>query len=194
MVARNSPIKNCDYCGRENADDATHCSECGTGKFVTAKEPAPPRLPSDQPLLRTYLKCLLTACTTICFLTLAGFAWVAFETWKHQVTILPPADMMEMAGGLKKINREAAALFARPERAREFFIERWELTNYPAIASLGNSFVIERDRHWNPQWIRIRYGTHSKTRWLFIYPPDSTNRVALPFPCVQIASNIFATK
>lgn len=28
-------MKTCTYCGRENADDAAHCSECGT-PFVTA--------------------------------------------------------------------------------------------------------------------------------------------------------------
>lgn len=37
-------MKSCDYCGRDNRDDATHCQECGTNRFVVSKAPAmPPR-------------------------------------------------------------------------------------------------------------------------------------------------------
>ena len=33
-------MKPCSYCGRENADEAVYCSECGT-EFAQAGEPAP---------------------------------------------------------------------------------------------------------------------------------------------------------
>jgi hypothetical protein len=29
-------MKNCAYCGRENADETTHCRECGTSEFVVS--------------------------------------------------------------------------------------------------------------------------------------------------------------
>jgi ribosomal protein L40E len=32
-------VKTCSYCGRENNDDATLCSECGTDEFVTPVAP-----------------------------------------------------------------------------------------------------------------------------------------------------------
>ena len=35
-------MKNCAYCGRENADDATCCRECGTSEFVAAAQSSPP--------------------------------------------------------------------------------------------------------------------------------------------------------
>jgi hypothetical protein len=33
-------MKTCDYCGRENTDDAAHCRECGT-RFVSENDPLP---------------------------------------------------------------------------------------------------------------------------------------------------------
>jgi hypothetical protein len=39
-------MKKCDYCGRENQDDATNCQECGTDKFVAL---APPPVTSTPP-------------------------------------------------------------------------------------------------------------------------------------------------
>jgi hypothetical protein len=35
-------MKNCAYCGRENAEEALACRECGTAEFVAASLPAPP--------------------------------------------------------------------------------------------------------------------------------------------------------
>jgi len=35
-------MKKCAYCGRENLDDATHCSECGTAEFAAPKPPVLP--------------------------------------------------------------------------------------------------------------------------------------------------------
>jgi hypothetical protein len=53
-------MKKCDYCGRENSDEAAHCGECGT-EFVApsvAKEPAEPR---DRPWLDWLGLCLRLA-------------------------------------------------------------------------------------------------------------------------------------
>jgi len=40
-------VKTCSYCGRENSDDATQCSECGTDEFATPV-PAPSQPPVSQ--------------------------------------------------------------------------------------------------------------------------------------------------
>ena len=37
-------MKNCDYCGHENTDDATHCRGCGT-RFASEDDPKPPKSP-----------------------------------------------------------------------------------------------------------------------------------------------------
>ena len=43
-------MKICKYCGRENDDEAVHCSECGTQEFKTpAGKTAPPELPDTLP-------------------------------------------------------------------------------------------------------------------------------------------------
>jgi hypothetical protein len=33
-------MKNCSYCGRQNADDAVHCVECGTDLLAVIEGPA----------------------------------------------------------------------------------------------------------------------------------------------------------
>ncbi len=40
-------MKICAYCGRENQDDATQCSECATTEFKTPEPPAPPPNPDE---------------------------------------------------------------------------------------------------------------------------------------------------
>jgi hypothetical protein len=37
-------MKTCDYCGRENTDDAVHCRGCGT-RFASEHDPKPPKSP-----------------------------------------------------------------------------------------------------------------------------------------------------
>ena len=39
-------MKKCDYCGRENSDEAGHCRECGT-ELVARSGPQEPAQPSD---------------------------------------------------------------------------------------------------------------------------------------------------
>lgn len=40
-------MKSCAYCGRENLDNATHCSECGTNEFVAAIPPTTENAPNQ---------------------------------------------------------------------------------------------------------------------------------------------------
>lgn len=40
-------MKSCSYCGRENADEAVYCSECGT-EFEPATEPANPEASASE--------------------------------------------------------------------------------------------------------------------------------------------------
>ncbi len=37
-------MKECDYCGRENEDDAVYCRECGTAEFKNDPPPVPTRI------------------------------------------------------------------------------------------------------------------------------------------------------
>jgi hypothetical protein len=47
-------MKSCEYCGRENEDNALHCKECGTTEFVAAAVPqSQPRVPSVE-FIRMY--------------------------------------------------------------------------------------------------------------------------------------------
>jgi hypothetical protein len=39
-------LKTCSYCGRENADDVTHCRECGSAEFAGKKIEAEPDVPT----------------------------------------------------------------------------------------------------------------------------------------------------
>jgi hypothetical protein len=34
-------MKTCEYCGRENIDQAVHCSECGTSEFISPQAAVP---------------------------------------------------------------------------------------------------------------------------------------------------------
>jgi hypothetical protein len=41
-------MKYCVFCGRENADDAIRCWECGTGDFIFGGQPMWPDETSDR--------------------------------------------------------------------------------------------------------------------------------------------------
>jgi hypothetical protein len=42
-------MKNCEYCGRENADETVHCHECGTLFKTPVAIPEPPPVPTALP-------------------------------------------------------------------------------------------------------------------------------------------------
>ena len=46
-------MKECSYCGRENEDNATHCSGCGLDEFVS-KTPAQPKQTETEQEPRKY--------------------------------------------------------------------------------------------------------------------------------------------
>jgi hypothetical protein len=49
-------MKNCNYCGRENTDEAAHCTGCGTSDFVSPNlEAANSRTENDRTIESDYL-------------------------------------------------------------------------------------------------------------------------------------------
>lgn len=71
-------MKICDYCGRENADEAAHCWECGT-RFETAQEDSPPpstKLPRDPLRVSAEKKMLSGAITFIAGILVTGLTYL----------------------------------------------------------------------------------------------------------------------
>jgi hypothetical protein len=67
-------MKKCGYCGRENADEATYCRECGT-EFTVRAPPAAPAKPADR-RDRTWQGWLRNGLICFCAIVLAGLLYL----------------------------------------------------------------------------------------------------------------------
>lgn len=82
-------MKKCNYCGRENPDDATHCSGCGTQEFKIEVPPTMPISASDkkenQPVIQKNfpLRFFIAGCV---WLVISGLSlYVAWQQANHSI-------------------------------------------------------------------------------------------------------------
>ena len=113
-----------------------------------------------------------------------------------ETTMSQVGEMFEKVGGIEKVNTEARAMFARFGTNELRFVYDQDLKDFPAIAALGNSVGIYPATSGLAANIRIRFGSHANTEFIFIYDPNDSSGVkeqtASGF--LQVSTNIFVSK
>jgi hypothetical protein len=106
----------------------------------------------------------------------------------------PSAEQrIEKVGGVSIINQEARVVFDRFGTKEFRFLYESDLKDCPAIAALGNSVGLYNESPGTAAQIRVRYGSHSNTKFIFILDPRAPSQFKGPPGCSQIASNIFVS-
>jgi hypothetical protein len=104
--------------------------------------------------------------------------------------------MLDNAGGVQKLNEEAKAIFSQYATNTEQPLYGSGLEDYPEVAKLGNAVEILPDSPELPRHIRIRFGPHTQTRFIFIFDPTKpiNPNDQLFKTSIYVTSNIFVTK
>lgn len=136
-------------------------------------------------------------CLVVLFTALLAFGGASVPLTKEKATVL-----FGKAGGLEKVNQEAALLSARTGTNEMFFFGGLNETNYPALSVLGRP-VTYYDGDFMPP-VEIRFGTHFHPKSIFIFPlkhgivQTSTYRSLASemdsSKYIQMTNNIFITK
>lgn len=100
--------------------------------------------------------------------------------------------MLQKTGGVERVNEEAQRLF------REFyansgevkFLYEADLKTFPAIASIGNSVTIYPATKEIPASIRVRYGSHLLTKFIFIFDPKTDPQIEKSL-FMEVTNSIF---
>ena len=120
---------------------------------------------------------------------------VIASLWLSVFTACEPSGharrLLEQSGGVARVNTEASAVFLKHATNEVRFLSDADLRDFPAIASLGNSVAIHPEHSGFPAHIRVRFGSHRNTRFMFIFDPTNGARTAGDWGLVQVASNIF---
>jgi hypothetical protein len=103
-------------------------------------------------------------------------------------------ETFETASGMEKVQIEATSMFEHFGTNEFRFLYEPDLKDFPMIAALGNSVGIYPATPGLPANIRIRFGSHRNTKFIFIYDPKdpsiSTNS-KLANGLTQVTTNIF---
>jgi len=114
---------------------------------------------------------------------------------RREVTATEVAEMFERVGGVEKVSKEARAIFDRFGTNEFRFIYDQDLREFPAIAALGNSVGIYPKASGVPANIRIRFGPHANTKFIFIYDPNESSGVKQQAAAgfIEVTNNIFVS-
>jgi hypothetical protein len=113
---------------------------------------------------------------------------------RSEMTNAQVAEMFEKAGGVDKVNQEAKIIFDRfgTNESKEIFGS--DLTNFPAMSSLGKPFFLQNNiSNWSA-CIEIPFGTHYRRNFIFIFNSGSSIEFPYASRCLQVATNIFVGK
>jgi hypothetical protein len=113
---------------------------------------------------------------------------------RSEMTNAQAVEMFDKAGGVDKVNQEAKIIFDRFGTNESKVIFGSDLTNYPAISSLGKPFFLQNNfSNWSAH-IEIPFGTHYQRNFIFIFNSGSTIEFPHASRCIQVATNIFVGK
>jgi hypothetical protein len=113
---------------------------------------------------------------------------------RSEMTNAQAVKMFDKAGGVDKVNQEAKIIFDRFGTNESKVIFGSDLTNFPAISSLGKPFFLQSNfSNWSAH-IEIPFGTHYQRNFIFIF--NSVSPIEFPYAsrCIQVATNIFVGK
>lgn len=104
-------------------------------------------------------------------------------------------------GGVNKANQEANTFFKKVGTNEPSFFLEVNRTNYPALCGLGWLTDYDPGSLDSAPVFEIQIGNHFHHHILYVFPPGfDTNKAPIltycadPLKCIQITSNIFATK
>lgn len=104
-------------------------------------------------------------------------------------------ELFEKVGGVDKINHEARNIFdqfiVHSKEAK--FLGESDLKAAPAISMIGSSVGTYPQSSEFPAHIRIRYGSHDRTKFIFIFDPDKPPDLKDVSSFIQVTSNIFVS-
>ena len=103
------------------------------------------------------------------------------------------ARLIQNAGGVDIINKEAKAILAKLGNADEKLLSSSDLKEYPAISSLGNVVLACNQAPGFPANVRIRFGRHNNINFILVFDPADTKGPDDKSSLEQIAPNIFVT-
>ena len=134
-------------------------------------------------------KPILIGVVMICLGLFCELGCMRSEMTNAQVT-----EMFDKAGGVDKVNREAKIIFDRFGTNESKVIFGSDLTNFPAISSLGKPFFLQNNfSNWSAH-IEIPFGTHYQRNFIFIFNSGSPIEFPYASRCIQVATNIFVGK
>lgn len=114
---------------------------------------------------------------------------------KYQLSTTYVIQKIDRLGGVESINAEISLLLDSIylERGDKFFfLDKSDLKDFPLIAALGNSVRFIPASQKFPAHIKIRYGSHFLTKFIYIFDPRVTSD--LPYEGLdRIADNIYIT-
>ena len=113
---------------------------------------------------------------------------------RSEATLEEGTTLLARAGGLAKVNAEAAQIFNRFGTNTTMSLFDADLTEFPAIRALGNSVILGESGPGFPPHLRIRYGTHWRSKFFLIFDGDNGTNFTRSLPSIQICSNVFLLK
>jgi hypothetical protein len=135
------------------------------------------------------MKILKPISIIVCLNILCGFGCGRSEMTKTQV-----AGMFDKVGGVDKVNQEAKIIFDRFGTNESKVIFGADLTNFPAISSLGKPIFLQNNfSNWSAH-VEIPFGTHYQRNFIFIFNSGSPIEFPYASNCIQFATNIFVGK
>lgn len=102
-------------------------------------------------------------------------------------------QLIQNAGGVDAINKEAKAILARLGGANERVLSGSELKQFPAIAGLGDLVVAYNSAPGFPPHVRVRFGPHQDIHFILIFDPTDPKGPEDRSSLAQLAPNIFVT-
>jgi len=116
--------------------------------------------------------------------------------WGPQPKRLEGVELLSKPGWIVNVDQEARNIFDRFGTNEDKFLYDYDLRDSPAIKALGNGFALRVEDSMYSRRIRIRYGTHRRTRFVLIFDPRATTtpRLNSAMGFFQVSSNIYATR
>jgi hypothetical protein len=126
-------------------------------------------------------------------ITCTGFIYYS-GCGRSEMTSAQVTEMFDKAGGVDKANQEAKIIFGRFGTNESKVIFGSDLTNFPAISSLGKPLFLQNNSsNWSAH-IEIPFGPHYRRNFIFIFNSGSPIKFPYSSRCIQVATNIFAGK